>query len=81
MAMLRGRAKGGPRDGVKLECPESWHGRIMKDQHSMYPGHYEIEIDRTGEEIKITWVWIPDPPQETKAPARSRQPFAGYQYH
>lgn len=81
MAMFKGKAQGGPRDGVKLECPRDWNGRIMKDQYSAYPGHYELELKQsTGNEIEITWVWIPDAPKETKTPARARQAFAGYQY-
>lgn len=76
MAMLKGKAKGGPRDGVKLECPGNWNGRISVDQYNTHPGHYEFQLS----EGTYTWVWIPDPPKETKTPARQRQAFAGYQY-
>lgn len=79
MAMLKGRAQGGPRDGVLLDCPESWNGKIMQDQYTAYAGHYEFRLSQT-DYMNMVWLWIPDEPTRTNAQQRTRQPFAGYQY-
>ena len=52
----------------------------MKDAYMSYPGHYEFQFSQTEDGISCAWVWIPDPPKETKSPARARQAFAGYKY-
>jgi hypothetical protein len=50
--MLIGRAVGGPRANVKLECPSTWDGRVRKPgpKEVYYPGRYEWKDD--------TWVWV-----------------------
>lgn len=56
--MRRGRAVGGPRDGIVLEAPETWIGTVFTKvrRHSigraacrMYPGRYVWQDGR--------WVW------------------------
>jgi len=53
----------------------------MKDQYTSYPGCYKYEYQYTAEGVSCAWVWIPDPPKETKSPKRDRQAFAGYKYN
>ena len=65
---LVGIAIGGPRDRVKLSCPMSWHGKIVRPNMShivddsgcsirkdaYYDGHYVWSLQ------EHTWVWEPD---------------------
>jgi len=78
MAILEGRAKGGPRDGVKLQCPHSWDGRIVKSQPgpTYHDGHYVFDVD------ELTWVWreADSVTEQIACGARSRRAFAGYKY-
>ena len=80
--MLEGKAKGGPRDGVKLSAPPRWDGRVrmpgsaanhnVTDPESMrvkfYQGHYDWKPLRWTE--VHTWVWVPhhvaDQPKRNK---------------
>lgn len=55
MALITAIARGGPRHGVKLSCPENWDGRIKKSEGRTggihwYPGHYEYQW--------LVWVWV-----------------------
>lgn len=64
----RGRAVGGPQDGVLLEAPLSWDGRARRPSSRKnaliryYPGRY---VWNAGDG---TWVWEPgeEHPPETK---------------
>lgn len=52
--MLKGKAKGGPRDGVKLSAPETWDGLILDGDGkfaSYHNGYYFWSV------VEQTWVW------------------------
>lgn len=81
MALLEGVAKGGPRDNVKLQCPENWNGKIVKNSHgpSYYPGRYVFDIN------EFTWVWKELEDKHDALPShhalkRTRPALTGYKY-
>lgn len=65
--MVSAIAYGGPRDGVKLTCPETWDGRIRKSLGrtggiTYHNGHYMLRHDMSivlyG--ASTIWLWIDD---------------------
>ncbi len=54
--MLRGRAVGGPRDGIILEAPRSWDG-IVSDPVQTRNGIRMVQGAGFYRWNEITWVW------------------------
>ena len=59
MALITARANGGPRNGIKLSCPELWDGRVRKSEGrtggiTYYAGHYTLNTYKGN----TTWLWI-----------------------
>lgn len=59
---LSGRAVGGPRDGVRLDAPEDWDGRLVEPHTGRCcrrDGYYAWAADEAG---VTTWRWVGSPP-------------------
>lgn len=74
--LLSGIAVGGPRDGVKIDAPVGWNGKIKKPNHSgvrtedLYKGYYNwefVEYYKT-----YSWVWHTDQPKKTGKQSKTK---------
>lgn len=58
--LLVGKAVGGPRAGVKLECPPTWDGRILKPRKPSRLGESMHEPGKYAwDEEQGVWIWEP----------------------
>jgi hypothetical protein len=75
--MYEGKARGGPRNGIKLTAGARWDGRVKlpgkemegKSSH-FYKGYYQW----TGSD----WLWVPVDNAAKKRTAKPRDPLAEF---
>lgn len=64
--LVKGKARGGPCDGAKIEAPAGWDGLVRYKygkSERLHPGRYKVEqIDEVW-----TWVWKEENPTKVRS--------------